>query len=87
MENMLPFVKNSQSLRMFNIEPYESAVFEGDFYSLMEKYKVPKHEHYLTLRLNGMRSPTDYTGEAMSFYLPPAGFVQKMESLMRVQIM
>ena len=87
MENMLPFIRTSPSLQAFAIEPYESAVFEGDFYALLQKYKVPKNEHYLAMRLNGMKNPSDYTGEQMVFLLPPAGFIQRTQALMNVQVM
>lgn len=50
----------------------------GDFYLLLQKYNVLSKQWYLALLLNGLGSPSDFTGilEGDSILIPKLSFVE-----------
>ena len=65
------------------IEAIDTHKFEFDFYGLLKRYNVPRELHYITLRLNNLKNPTDYQSEDLFIVVPENGQVPRLRKLFK----
>lgn len=63
-----------------NVEDHIAYKFEHDFYGLLAQLGVPVQHHWLTMRLNGMRTPTDYRSDLVVVLVPDFNEVDRIRS-------
>ena len=54
-------------IEKIELTPSDREVYDCDFYGLLTKLKINPKLHWIILRLNGMRSPREFTMEQTSF--------------------
>ena len=69
---------------LYNIEPRMAAAWRGDFYGMLTENvsDLPVAWHWITLRLNGLLSPTDYSGQGGKILVP--NYVELSSNLIAV---
>lgn len=70
--------KTNGHVELITLEEYDLYKFEGDFYGLLNKLKIPTPLHWLTLRLNDLYSPLDFRSENTLLLKPTESEVQRL---------
>ena len=79
LETHLQYIKNNLMMTSKEIGTGTGDVFKGDFYGLLESFSVPRRNHYIFMRVNGLMSPCDYDGEVFTLLFPN---IQEVERLL-----
>lgn len=79
-ENHLVIMREKHSSPV-SIQQHIAYVYEADFYGLMNALGVAKHFQWITLRLNGYTSPTDYRPEDLVLYIPDINYVERLKDV------
>lgn len=75
-EKHLTFVsENSTNVR--DVDKPLTFRYHGDFYGLLKELRIPYDYWWYIMRLNGMRSPTEYQG-ASTFRLVNTGLIESI---------
>lgn len=85
-EEHLPYLINTESTQVITIKDYETTKFKGDFYGILITYNVPAIAHYATMRVNGMKTSSDYAGLATIFTIPSTSILNRLYSRSQVAI-
>lgn len=56
-----------------------------DFYGLLRYLDIPEYLRWITLRVNDLKSPSDYTGLNTSLIIPSFTAIQMLASIYRSQ--
>jgi len=83
LEDHLPNIK-TRYMRTFVPTEEQNMRAEGDFYGLLTEHNIPMDLHWVTMRINGLTSPTDYEGNLATVFIPDAsvisGLLQKFRA-------
>lgn len=77
----LPLLQSQIVSSVIAVTPADADSFRGDFYGLLIQYKIPRQYHWITLRLNGMKSPDEYDGETLNFWLADQDFLTNLANV------
>ena len=72
-EDNLGYFSKKDDLKTLNFEPAVGYKYEGDLYGLFRLLNVPNHLHYLTMRINGYDTPTDFKADRLSMLVYVGG--------------
>jgi hypothetical protein len=82
-ESCLTLIKANSRLYNFTPKENQRAKYNGDFYGLLDDCGLSKEYHYATMRVNGLASSADYTGDNRILYAPD---VKIMDLLKKIYI-
>lgn len=60
------------------VEGHIGAKYRFDLYGLLNHYGVPHSLMWITMRINGLRSPQNYTGQIGYVLIPPQSEIDKI---------
>jgi hypothetical protein len=80
-ETHLQWLLSHPATYQINIEPGIGVKYEGDLYGLLRINGIPPQHFWTVMRMNGMRSTTDYESTVSSLLVPN---YQVMSSLFQV---
>lgn len=81
LELHIPYLlKNGRSTQV-PIEPHKAARHEYDFYSLLLDLHIPPYLHWITLRINNMTSPSEYSRDMLSVFIPNPQIIENLKSI------
>ena len=78
LESHMDFFKTHPRTTVIQINPEQSAIYDGDFYGYLTKVGIPAQYHWVIMRLNGMYSSTDFTSELTTLYVPDRDFIDQL---------
>jgi|JI8StandDraft_1071087.scaffolds.fasta_scaffold62370_2 hypothetical protein len=81
LEMHIPFLLRNNRSTVVPIEPHVAYRHEYDFNSLLLSLNLPYHLHWITMRMNGMFSPSEYTKGMLSIIVPDAAIVEQIKSI------
>lgn len=81
LESHMTYLKMLPGTRMMMIEPQVAYRNEGDFNGVLDELRVPKQHHWLTMRMNDLRSPNDFTADMQSIIVPDYAEVDLIRSV------
>ena len=58
LEKNIPYL-NTQIEKTVDVEEYIAEKYQGDYFGLLTYYRIPKQYRWITMRVNGLLSPTD----------------------------
>lgn len=58
------------NIRIQTITDQQAYKFEGDFYGLLLELNIPRHLHFVVLRVNNYRNSSDYMGDLQNIIIP-----------------
>lgn len=70
LEDHLTFLRNHHSTRTVVVTEGEAYKFEADLYGLLSFIKVPRHLHYITMRVNSYSSPLTIRANISQLLIP-----------------
>lgn len=85
-EDHLTFFSNNNRNTFLDFTEQQGYKFEGDFYGLLIDLNVPKKYHYLVLRMNGLDSSSDFSGNVFIVKIPPLNEVDSIKQSSQVLI-
>ena len=66
---------------LITVEPALANQYRGDLYGLLSAVGVPRQYHWAIMRVNNMRSPTDYLTTMVQLIQPP---YREIDDLQRI---
>lgn len=84
MEVHLPYLRFSRLSYDINVSPDIAYRFEGDFFGLLlALVSMPKQYHWITMRMNNMKDPTEYRRDQLTLRLPQVSDIDSLFSAFR----
>lgn len=84
LESILPQLADVSTANVVAVERSVALACRGDFYRLLTKNindsQIPRQYWWIILRVNGLGSPEDYTGESSHIILPDFEFLNTLAS-------
>lgn len=80
-ETHLAWLRSSTEMEVVAITPQLGYKYEGDFYGALTELGIPAYLHWTTMRLNGLRSPSDYNGDAVTVLVPARQSLQQLAAV------
>ena len=72
-EDNIKYFSNPSDLQSLSFDPAVGYKYEGDLYGLLKILNVPNHLHYLTMRINGYDTPTEFKADRLNIYVYKGG--------------
>lgn len=85
-EDHIPYLKLNRNLTTITLAPLVSFKYAADFYGLLFHLLIPMEYHYMVLRLNNFKSPSDFTGTESSIKMLETDIIRKLVNTMKTQI-
>jgi len=60
-ENHLLYLRNHVTTRLIKVDSWLEYKYKGDFYGLLLDLKINQDLHWITMRVNHLHSPIEYT--------------------------
>lgn len=70
LEDHLEKIKSSDRVLINTIESTVGDKYKGDFYGLLQHLSIPPEHRWITMRLNGYSSTSDFDGLQLDIKLP-----------------
>lgn len=80
-ETHLPILRLDTNTQALPIDPHDAYMFRGDFFSLMQVYKIPAKYHYIALRANNLTSPMDYREDMINLIMPGDQIIESLRKI------
>lgn len=77
LESMLDQIVQHPGVMAITVEPTLALRYQGDFYGLLTTQRIPSKYQWITMRMNGLTSPDQYTGEARTFIIPSSDQIEE----------
>jgi len=74
----LPYLLADAGTSSFTVTPSDTVKYTFDFFGLLQAYGRPVNLHYIIMRMNGLKSPTDYDGSFSTIVMPSSTTVQRL---------
>jgi len=65
LEYHMEFLRSRGNAYPITVEPHIAYKYEYDFTGLMLHYNIPRHLHWVIMRLNGFTSPLEYRADVL----------------------
>ena len=70
LEAHLDYLKKDSSTHIVQVKADRVAIYEGDFYGYLNEVGIEPEYHWIIMRINGMRSPTEFTNGMDTLFIP-----------------
>ena len=70
LEDHLTYLRHHKSTQLQSVEANLVIKYRFDMFSLFRYYRINDYLHWITMRMNGYKSPTDDFSEMTSFIVP-----------------
>lgn len=77
-EDHLTFIKEHVPAYVLNVTPDMADRNRYHFYKLLNELSIPKHMHWIILRFNDRRDPTEYLGDIREIRVPKENFLDTL---------
>ena len=69
-ENHVLYLQTSVNTKILILDPADEDKWQGDFYGLLNKLGITQDMWWITMRVNNLYSPVDYSGDLGQIYSP-----------------
>lgn len=83
MEYHIPIIKGLSTTQLLALNPGVSLKYDGDLFGLLYASNVPSKYHWVTMRCNGMLSPTDYRKSNTEITIPDFDYIDEQFAIYR----
>ena len=83
METHVEYLKNHSTTDSLVVQPNLAYKYENSFYDLLSVLEVSREQHWITMRVNGMTSPTEYTADMTELLIVDSGEYKSIKNLYR----
>lgn len=78
LESYLMHLKGLANNQMHPVDSHTLYKYEGDLYGLFDVLGIPRHLHWITMRMNNFTSPTQFNGELYTIIAPTEGVINNI---------
>ena len=79
-ESHLKYLREHLNTQSIRLDPHIEYEYAGDFYGLLQAMGYPHDIQWILMRVNGLHSPIDYTGELETILVPPDAVITMLLS-------
>lgn len=76
LEDHMTYLRNNASTNILSIDPMNAYKYEFDLFGLLLLHNVPKHLHWVTMRVNNYSSPNDFDRTRLTLLVPDGNIVK-----------
>lgn len=69
-ESHIPYLLSLATTRSISVDPHATIVYNQDLYGYLLSIGVQPCYHWITMRVNGMFSPTEFNSNSVSVLVP-----------------
>lgn len=80
-ESHLTYLRAGVESDVLSIEKHVAYKYEGDLYGALTELRVPQYMHWTIMRVNGLFSPTEFNGEAVTLMVPTRETFQQLAAI------
>jgi hypothetical protein len=84
-EDHMTYLRSHTTTSVLTVDGSMAYKYVGDLSGLLTHYQVPRHLHWVVMRMNNMTSNTDLTESTTSLILPDLSTVSKLSSTYRTK--
>jgi hypothetical protein len=81
LESHLSFFRNSGATTLTPISSQQGYKYEGDLYGLLDDLGISKVFHFITARLNGFTSGSDFKGDRDYLLVPSLADIEILKAI------
>jgi len=81
LESHLTYLRSSETLRSVEITSFQGYKWEGDLYGLLDVIGIQKKYHYITMRVNGYDSSSDFKGDVEYLLVPDFNTINTLKNI------
>lgn len=81
LESHLHYLRNHPQTTVRPVSALDGDVYTGDFYGLLDSILVEKKYQYPVMRVNGLRSSSDYAGKELNILIPPFTVIDQLTAI------
>lgn len=74
------YLLNHSLTKQIPLTPNAEDIYTGDFYQLLQSLRIEQDLWWIIMRLNGLHSPLDYTGNLGNIYVPDASVINSLNT-------
>ena len=78
LEAHIPYLLSLASTTSVTVNPHDTTVYNQDFFGYLLSLNILPCYHWITMRVNGMFSPTEFNSDINSIFIPST---KELESL------
>lgn len=80
-EDHLDYLKQNNRSTPISIAEKDLHKYEYDLFGLLVEYELPRHLHWIVMRLNGMTSPDQFTELNTSLLIPDPSEIDRLKDI------
>lgn len=80
-ETHLIYLRRLRASDVVVIEPHVAYKYEGDFFGALTDLNIPQYMHWTIMRVNGLYSPAEFKGEAVTLMVPSKETFQQLAAI------
>ncbi|QVD49146.1 hypothetical protein LUCX_76 [Xanthomonas phage vB_XciM_LucasX] len=80
-ETHLVWLRSVAGSETLVIQPHIGYKYEGDLNGAMSELNIPPWMHWVTMRINGLYSSSDYDGSSVALMVPLASTLQQLAAI------
>lgn len=80
-EDHLEYLKTNNRSTRIQINDKDLHKYEYDLIGLLLEYKLPRHLHWIVMRLNGFTSPDQFTELTTSLLIPEPSEIDRLKNI------
>jgi hypothetical protein len=81
LETYMDYLRKHPETQSVPINPHDAYKYEGDLISLLRRYQVPRHLHWVVMRMNEFTSTSDVKQDLQSLLVPLDDVVNNIRQL------
>lgn len=80
-EANLTYLRNSGNVYTSPIDPDKAYRYEYNFYGLLREMSVPKHLHWIVMRVNGLTDPAEFQRDTSILWIPDITLIERLKAV------
>lgn len=80
-EDHLEYLKQNNRSTLISINQKDLHKYEFDLIGLLKEYRLPRHMHWIVMRLNGFTSPDQFNESITSLWIPDPSEIERLKDI------
>lgn len=78
LEDHMSYLRDHPQTELVDIKNQVANKHHGDFVGVLHWYGLPKHLHWVVMRVNGLTSPSQYKSSITQIHVPSNGIIERL---------
>lgn len=81
LESYMGYLRTHPSTVSIAVDPHDNYKYEGDLYGLLAANGIEHHHHWLVMRLNDIKRPSQVDPNLMTLLVPDLSLIDRLRQL------